>query len=112
MEKLPVYVGYRQLGNGEVDLRASLRFEMVDIAGYTVAEVNETTEFAPPNHQFLVVRSLNSAAIVTINALVAQKLVDWRFYEQKEAEDTSTYALFVMTTRAKEGDVKYLDLGR
>jgi sRNA-binding carbon storage regulator CsrA len=109
--KMPVYVGVRTFDNGEVDLRASLRTEMVDVVGYRVTEVGEYTALAPPNHQFIVLRCMRQEEIETVKKLINARLMNWRFYEQMQHTDGSFYALFVHATARKAGgDVIYLDL--
>jgi len=111
MEQLPVYVGYRTFGNGEIDLRASLRREMVDVAGYRIVEIGEETELAPDLNEFIVLRSMSPAEIDTVKKLIAARLVNWRFYEQITHADGSIYALFVHATKHKTGgDVRFIDL--
>lgn len=111
MEPVPVYVGFKTFENGEVDVRASLKADAVDVAGYRLAQLGADTNLAPQNHQFIVVRCLDKKEIETIEKLILGRMLNWRLYEKREMPDATTYALFIHATKTREGgDVRYVDL--
>ena len=110
MERLPVYIGYRTDQSG-LDIRASLREEMVAINGYQTLTLSADTHTAPPGYQFLVFRCATEEDAQALQKLCDEGLVQWVFYEQIETRNGDLYALFVRKGRTDhEGDVKYSDL--
>jgi sRNA-binding carbon storage regulator CsrA len=111
MQHRPVYVGFKTYEDGRVDIRASLQERVVDVAGYKLAELSDTTNLAPDNHQFLVVRCLDKAEVDVLEKLIVARLLNWRLYEKQEADDATTYVLFLQAVKTREGgDVRYVDL--
>lgn len=114
MEKPPVFVGVRQLDDGNVDVRASLRHEVVNIAEYDISVVDENSSLGPANHEFIVLRCSDQAEVRSVRKLISSGLLDWRLYEEIEGQDASPYLLCIRATGSKQkgqGDVRYVDFG-
>jgi hypothetical protein len=110
--KPPVYVGIRTFDDGTLDIRASLREEVVDVAGYRKYALTDATKLAPDTHEFLVLRMGSNSDAEVVKAMANLGLINWRVYEVVENDDATVSVLVVRSTRRSKdaGDVRYVML--
>jgi sRNA-binding carbon storage regulator CsrA len=107
-----VYVGVRSLDDGTLDIRASLREEAVDIAGYLKYQLTDKTTIGPPSHEMLVLRMRSERDAEVVKEMAKAGLVNWRVYEVVENDDATVSVLVVRASKraTNTGDVRYVTL--